>query len=235
MRIELTQAFQTACPEGVWGALIVRGCPNRPRAAAIDADRRTVESQLRERFSGNAIDAVPIAAAYAGYFRRFGGRYPVVHQARTVIGGRPIASASALVEAMFIAELDSLVLTSGHDLGALREPLRVDVARAGETYTKLSGKDQALREGDMVARDASGVIASVFYGPDQRTRIRDDTGAALFGAWCPQGVPPAAVEAHLATLGALLRREWPDAVVEPPRILGIAAGGQGWAGGLSRE
>lgn len=178
-----------------------------------------VESQLRERFPENAIDADPIAAAYAGYFRRFGGRYPVVHQAKTIIGGRSIASASALVEAMFVAEIGSLVLTSGHDLSALHDALRVDVARAGDTYTKLSGKAQTLRAGDMVVRDASGIIASVFYGPDQRTRIQDGTTAVLFGAWSPQRIPAATVEAHLQMLAGLLRREWPDATVEAPRIL----------------
>ena len=225
MQIELTPAFQSAYHDGVWGALIARGCPNRPSATAIGADRRKVESQLRERFAENAIDVDPIAVAYAGYFRRFGGRYPVVHQAKTVIGGHAIASASALVEAMFVAELGSLVLTSGHDLSVLHDALRVDVARAGDTYTKLSGKAQTLREGDMVVRDASGIIASVFYGPDQRTRIRDDTTAVLFGAWSPKGIPPVTVEAHLLMLAGLLRREWPDATVEAPRILRAAAAG----------
>lgn len=225
MQLELTSEFQAAYPDGVWGALIARGCPNRPGATAIEAARRMVESQLRERFLENAIDADPIAAVYAGYFRRFGGRYPVVHQAKTVGGGRPRASASALIEAMFVAELGSLVLTSGHDLSVLSEPLRVDVARAGDAYTKLSGKEQTLRPGDMVVRDASGVIASVFYGPDQRTRIRDDTASVLFGAWSPHRIPAATGEAHLQTLAGLLRREWPDATVEAPRVLRVTAPG----------
>ena len=219
MRIEITPAFREAFPDGVFGALVARECWNRPRASAIDADRHKVETQLRERYREQAIDADPVAVAYAGYFRRFGGRYPVVHQAKGVIAGRQIASASALVEAMFTAELASLVLTSGHDLRALDGGLRADVARAGETYTKLSGKEQALRAGDMIVRDTTGIIASVVHGPDHRTRIGEDTTAALFGAWCPRGIPPSTVEAHLLTLAGLLRREWPGALVEAPRIL----------------
>ena len=219
MHIDLTPEFERAYPDGVFGALTVRNCPNRPRAAAIAADQRTIESRLRERFTENAIDADPVAAAYARHFRRFGARYPVAHQARTVLAGHPIESTSALVEVMFTAELDSLVLTSGHDLGALRRPLRVDVGQAGETYTKLSGKPQAIRPGDMVVRDAEGVIASVVFGPDLRTRLREDSTVALFGAWCPLGVPPARVEAHLAMLAALVRREWPEAAAGEPQIL----------------
>jgi len=88
---------------------------------------------------------------------------------------------------MFTAELDSLVLTSGHDLRALRIPLVVDVAVAGDAYTTLSGKDRMLRAGDMIVRDAEGIIASVAYGPDDRTRLRPDTDAAPFRRLVPRG------------------------------------------------
>ena len=216
--IELTAAFAAAYPDGIFGVLAVRGCPNRPRAVAIVEDARAVEAGLRDRFAGGSIDADPVAQAYAGYFRRYGGRYPVVHQAKTVLAGRPIESTSALVQAMFTAELDSLILTSGHDLKALRGGLTVDVAAPGDAYTRLSGKDQMLRPGDMVVRDAEGIIASVAYGPDARTQIRSDSHAALFAAWCPVKVPASAVQAHLRRLAALVRREWPDAMIEDPAI-----------------
>jgi DNA/RNA-binding domain of Phe-tRNA-synthetase-like protein len=119
---------------------------------------------------------------------------------------------------MFTAELDSLILTSGHDLDALRGPLVVDVAEAGDAYTRLSGRDQMLKAGDMIVRDAVGIVASVAYGPDERTRIRSQTAAALFGAWCPVGIGVATATAHLERLAALLRQEWPDAVLEAPEI-----------------
>ncbi len=219
MTIDLAPAFRAAFPEGMFGMLVVRGCPNRSRIAAIDGELRAIEDALRARYPGDAIDADPVAQAYAAYFRRHGGRYPVVHQAKTVLSGRPVESPSALVTSMFAAEVESLVLTSGHDPDALRGGLRVDVAGDGEVYTKLSGKEQRLRPGDMVVQDDDGVIASVIHGPDFRTRLRPESSAALFGAWCPAGVPVSAVEAHLASLARLLRLEWPDAEVEPPRIL----------------
>jgi hypothetical protein len=70
----------------------------------------------------------------------------------------------------------------------------------------------------MVVRDVEGIIASVAYGPDARTRLRSDTDAALFGAWCPVGIAPAIAEAHLQKLAALVRLEWPDAEVAAPRL-----------------
>ncbi len=219
MDIALTPAFYSAYPKGIFGVLIARGCANRPQTLSIAADKRAVEGRLRERFPGETIDDHPVARAYAQYFRRYGGRYPVVHQAKTVLAGRTIESTSALVEAMFTTELDSLVLTSGHDLGALRLPLAVDVSVAGDVYTTLSGKDRVLKAGDMIVRDAEGIIASVAYGPDDRTRLRPDTDAALFGAWCPVGIAPTIVEAHLEKLVALLKQEWPASYVEPVRLV----------------
>lgn len=224
MQIDLTPEFRITFPDGVFGALIARGCPNRSDPIALGPRLREVEEGLRRRFPGDSLDADPVAAAYAGYFRRGGARYPVVHQARTILAGRPIESPSALVAAMFAAEVDTLVLTSGHDLEALAGQLLVDVAREGETYTQLSGKEQRLRPGDMVVRDGGGIIASVLYGPDLRTRMREDTSSALFGAWCPVGVGAEAVEAHFSRLASLLRTEWPAVEIAEPWVL--AAAGQ---------
>jgi DNA/RNA-binding domain of Phe-tRNA-synthetase-like protein len=219
MKIVPTPAFGSAYPDGIFGVLIARGCVNRPQTLSIAADKRAVEGRLRERFPGETIDADPVALAYAHYFRRYGGRYPVVHQAKTVLAGRSIESNSALVEAMFTAELDSLILTSGHDLGALHFPLAVDVTVTGDVYTTLSGKERVLKAGDMIVRDAEGIVASVAYGPDDRTRLRPDTDSALFGAWCPVGIDPMIVEAHLEKLAALLRQEWSASAVEPVRLV----------------
>lgn len=223
MEIELTPAFRTAMPEGVFGALLVHGCSNRARPVALDVHKRAVEARLRQRFTAESLEADPVARAYAGYFRRHGARYPVAHQARTVLQGRSIESPSALIEAMFAAEVDSLVLTSGHDLNSLSGSLRVDLARDGEVYTKLSLKDQALRPGDMVVRDTDGVIACVLYGPDYRTRLRLETTDALFGAWCPIGLTGAIVRDHLDSLSRLLQTEWPEAEIEPPVVLAVRA------------
>lgn len=216
--VDLTAAFRAAFPQGVFGMLVVRQCPNRPHVTSIGEELRAIESSLRSRYPGDAIDTDPTARAYAGHFRRYGGRYPVVHQAKTILSGRPIESPSALVTAMFAAEVESLVLTSGHDPDSLRGPLRVDVSVDGDAYTKLSGKEQGLRPGDMIVRDDEGIIASVIHGPDHRTRLRGESRTAMFGAWCPVGVVPSAVDSHLSSLARLVRLEWPGAVVEPPRI-----------------
>jgi DNA/RNA-binding domain of Phe-tRNA-synthetase-like protein len=218
VQITLTAEFAAAFPEGVFGALLVRGCPNRPRATALAPRQRELETRLREQFATRAIEDDAVARPYVAYFKRWGQRYPVVHQAKSILAGRPIEGPSALVEAMFTAEVATLVLTSGHDLVALSGALVVDAARDGDRYTRLSGKEQALRPGDMVVRDGDGIIACVIHGPDFRTRLRDGTDAALFGAWCPVGLSPGVVAHHLEELATLIRLEWPAARVDPPLI-----------------
>lgn len=219
MEILLTPAFHATFPSGLFGILVARNCRNRPKAAHINADPQALGTRLRRRFPDGQVDLDPIAQAYAAYFRRHGGRYPVAHQATSILAGRPIESPSALVEVMFTAEVESLVLTSGHDLSALSGQLLVDVGHANEVYRKLNGKEQELTPGDMVVRDAGGIIACVLYGPDARTRLHLESDSVLFGAWCPAGVPVAAATSHLEALSALLQQEWPDAAIESWQVL----------------
>jgi len=75
----------------------------------------------------------------------------------------------------------------------------------------------------MVQRDATGIIASVAYVPDERTGVRPKTDAALFGAWCPVGIAAETAKAHLERIAGLLRREWPDASIELPKIVCAAS------------
>jgi len=116
--------------------------------------------------------------------------------------GRPLPSAAALVEAMFMAEMRSLLLTAGHDLDALRGQPSVEVATGGESYTTLGGQQQRLKAGDMFIRDQEGVLSSVLYGPDSRTRLTSGTTSVLFTVYVPAGIEAALVDEHLAGIKA---------------------------------
>lgn len=74
--------------------------------------------------------------------------------------GKPIPRRAALAEAMFMAELKSLILTAGHDLDAIAPAVRVDVTTDGARYLLLNGKLAMLERGDMMMVDA-GIIFSL--------------------------------------------------------------------------
>jgi DNA/RNA-binding domain of Phe-tRNA-synthetase-like protein len=98
---------------------------------------------------------------------------------------------------MFMAELDNLLLTAGHDLEAVQMPVRVDVARDDERYVRINGHEETLKAGDMIIADEQGVLSSVIYGPDRRTQITPQTRRVLFTTYAPSGVGRDVVGKHL--------------------------------------
>jgi DNA/RNA-binding domain of Phe-tRNA-synthetase-like protein len=214
----VTEAWKTAFPGAVAGALVMHNVMNPERHTGLDHRKAELEGELRARYAGYdraALGALPILQAYAAYYRRFKKTYHVAAQLESlVLKGKPIPSVAALVEAMFMAELESLLLTAGHDLDAVQGAVTLDVSFGHEQYTLLRGQPQELKPGDMIMADAQGIISSVIYGPDQRTQITSATRRALFTVYAPAGIGVAAVEQHLHSIQANVQRIAAEASVE---------------------
>jgi DNA/RNA-binding domain of Phe-tRNA-synthetase-like protein len=136
------------------------------------------------------------------------------------VKGKPIPRVAALVEVMFMAELKNLLLTAAHDLGAVRAPVRLDVASGAERYIMLNGQEQTLKAGDMMIADAEGVISNVIYGPDLRTRITPDTRDVLYAVYAPPGIGGGAVRRHLLDMQEYVLLVAPGAAVEALEVHG---------------
>jgi DNA/RNA-binding domain of Phe-tRNA-synthetase-like protein len=197
----VSSAWQATYPGAAQGLLVMRGVANPEHHPELEKRKAGLEEGLRARFAGYdkaALAALPSVQPYVAYYARFKKTYHVLLQLESVaLKGKPLPRVAALVEAMFMAELKNQLLTAGHDLDALREPLQLDVARGDERYTLLNGKAETLKAGDMLIADAEGVTSSILYGPDRRTRLTSATRNALFTAYAPPGVGPAAVRQHL--------------------------------------
>ena len=186
------------------GVLALRGVANPDRHPALEARKAALLDRLRARFAGQdrrAIEALPAIQAYNAYLKPFKKSYHVQLQLESVaLKGKPIPSVAALVECMFMAELEDQLLTAGHDLDALALPLRLDAAAGSETYTLMRDAPQQLKAGDMFIADGAGVVSSIVYGPDRRTRLAPTTRNAVFTVYAPAGIDRAAVRVHLDTL-----------------------------------
>jgi DNA/RNA-binding domain of Phe-tRNA-synthetase-like protein len=197
----VSDAWRAAYPGACAGLLVMHDVANPDQHAELDRRKDALEQDLRARYGALAradLLALPVLQAYAGYYRRFGKTYHVQLQLESVaLKGKRLPRVAALVEAMFMAELEDLLLTAGHDFDAIRGEIRLDVATGAEEYQLLNGQTQALKAGDMFMRDDDGVISSVLHGPDQRTRIRAETRRAAFAVYAPAGVGEARVRAHL--------------------------------------
>jgi DNA/RNA-binding domain of Phe-tRNA-synthetase-like protein len=204
------------------GILAMHGVVNADCDAALQRRAAQLQAQIRTRFSGSNrthLQGNPTLRAYADYYKRFGKTYHVQLQLESVLfKGKSITGPSAIVQAMFMAELKSMLLTAGHDLDTVRGGLAIDVSLGTERYTLLSGGEQTLKTGDMFFRDEEGILSSVIYGPDQRTRITPQTRVVIFAVYAPPGIPKEELETHLSDLEANVRLFSPQAEVESREV-----------------
>lgn len=221
--LTLTERWTRTYPDAFIGMLIMRDVRNPESCPPLEVEKAGLESRLRDRFGplGRAgIKAHPIIEAYTAYYRPFKKTYHVQNQLESVaLKGRDIPRAAALVEAMFMAELAYLLLTAGHDLDAVKAPVRVDVADGSETYVRINGEEQVLKARDMAIFDAEGVLSSIIYGPDRRTMITPETRNVLFTLYAPPGVPRELVCRHLGAIRDNVLLVTPDAVIETLAVL----------------
>lgn len=228
MIVAATNEWHAAFPGGAVAVLALDGVANPSNHAALDAEKATLESDLRERYGGMTradLRALPVLGAYAAYYRRFDKTYHVQLQLESVVlKSKPIGSVSALVETMFMAEMKNHLLTAVHDLATIEGPLCVDYAAEPAQYTLANGNEGALRPGDMYMADALGPICSIIYGQDQRTRVTPATRSALFVVYAPPGIARSAIDGHLDDITRYVRIVSPGALVVERRAVGAAPG-----------
>jgi len=214
----VTDAWRETFPDARVGLLVLDDVSNPEAQPLLEHEVRELEVRLREQFAGadrSALTALPIIQAYQRHYRTFGQTYHVLRQLESVgLKGKQLASRGALVLAMFAAELESLLLTAGHDLDAVQLPLVVDRSAAGESFVGIGGREQVLRADDMLMRDAAGIISAVIYGPDDRTRLSGTTQRALFTTYAPPGIDIDLVRHHLARLAELATVVAPAASIQ---------------------
>jgi DNA/RNA-binding domain of Phe-tRNA-synthetase-like protein len=196
-----SETWKTTYPGATVGILALRNVTNPERHPALEVRKTALEARLRARYAGldrAALKALPQIAAYTAYYKQFKKTYHLLLQLESVVfDGKPIPRVAALVEAMFMAELDDLLLTAGHDLALIELPLRLDAAAGGERFVNIAGQEHALKPGDMAIADAAGVLSSIVYGSDRRTMITPGTTQALFTTYAPAGIGTEAVRGHL--------------------------------------
>ena len=215
---QVSDRWKITYPNANVGVLVMRDVTNPPHHAELEARKAALEDELRARFSGQNRAALlkhPILQAYDAYYRLFKKTYHVQLQLESILfKGKSIPTVASLVEAMFMAEIDTMLLTAGHDLDVVHLPLTLDVAQGTESYTLLRGEAQTPKAGDMMIVDSKGIISSIVYGPDQRTQITALTRNAVFTVYAPEGIRAETVEHQLHEIRDNILLITPDARVE---------------------
>lgn len=227
MKVVVSGNWTATYPNAHLGTLVMCDVSNPRHHAELERRKRALEAELRIRFSGRTkadLAALPTMQAYRDYYKRFKKTYHVLLQLRSVVlEGKPLPSVAALVEAMFMAEINSGLLTAGHDLDLVHDPITLDVAHGDERYVLLNGREQGLKPGDMIMTDTQGVICSVIYGLDQRTAIGPDTERVMFVVYAPKGIARDAVRGHLEEIQDNVLSVAPGALVDELHVYGSAS------------
>ena len=201
MILVVSEAWKAAYASACVGILAIHNVSNPARHPMLGKLKDGLEMELRNRFASYSRDdlkALEPIKAYNAYLKPYKKTYPIQLQLESVVfKGQSILNVAALVEAMFMAELKNLLLTAGHDFDLLKMPIVLDVAKGDESYIRLNGDEQVLKAGDMIMADTEGVISSVVYGPDRRTRITDTTRNVLFAVYGVPGIGKQAMRQHL--------------------------------------
>jgi DNA/RNA-binding domain of Phe-tRNA-synthetase-like protein len=223
LEISATEEWRGAHSGATIGLLELSGLANSGVSAKLNERKRGIEAGLRERykdFTRQDFLALPVMAEYDRYYRRFNKTYHVQLQLESIVlKGKHLPDVSPAVDANFMAEVETLILTAGHDGQKLRGPIVIDVSREGEQMTQMNGAARAIRSGDMIMRDADGICCSIIYGQDARSPISPETSRVLYVAYAPAGVAADIVEHQLRGIEENLRVFAVDLAVVQHRLL----------------
>jgi DNA/RNA-binding domain of Phe-tRNA-synthetase-like protein len=213
--ILISENWRSSHPGAAAAFMAMRNTEQHPRSAPFEAKRAELEKQLRERYHGmNRKDLlqIPEFAAYSTYYKQFKKTYHLLLQIESITQkNKSIPKTVPLVQAMFMAESNNLLLTAGHDLDQIQGQIKLDSAQGDEVYALLRGEEVTCKPGDMVTADFQGVFCSIIYGQDFRTQITSGTHNVLYVIYVPPGIETERIEFHLQDLETNVRLAFPNA------------------------
>jgi DNA/RNA-binding domain of Phe-tRNA-synthetase-like protein len=223
LSVSATDEWHILHPGATIGLLEFSSIDNSGSSPILNERKREIEVHLRERYKGFTRQdflLLPVMSACDRYYKRFNKTYHLQLQLESIVlKGKNLPNVSPAVDSTFMAEVETLVLTAGHDIMKLRDSILIDTAREGDQMTQMSGVSKAIRAGDMIMRDAVGISCSIIYGQDNRSPISPETSRILYVAYAPAGVSAELVETQLWRTEEHIRLFSLEATVEQHRLL----------------
>jgi DNA/RNA-binding domain of Phe-tRNA-synthetase-like protein len=224
LMFEVTEAWRSAFPAAHAGVLVMKNVVNPASHAGLEKRKEALMDEIRLRYGRldrSQLEKLPCLQVYEAYYKRFKKTYHIQLQLESIaFKGKSIPSVAALVEAMFMAEIENMLLTAGHDLDTLQLPIRLDVTKGNEVYTLMRGQPQQVKPGDMMISDGKGIMSNIIYGPDQRTQIQPGTRNVIYTTYAPAGICEQAVKEHLQDIQEYVRLFAPDAQTDMLQVFG---------------
>jgi len=223
LQVETTSDWHLIHPGAQIGLLEISQVENHQTCPALEERKLALADDLRRRYghlSRVEIVNLPVMAGYVRYYKRFDRTYHVLLQLESIIHkGKNFPQVSPLVDANFMAELDTFMLTASHDAAQFQGRLWIDVARPGDSFVQMGGAVKQIPPNDMIMRDEQAICCSILYGQDNRSPITPNTNHVLYVTYAPPGVPEEAMHSYWQRVLEIVRLCFPQAVIEQQRIL----------------
>jgi len=181
----------------VLGVVTVRGVDPAALEAALASAQGAVS------FSDPEPSVMRRIQAFESFFTQNGFHSPLADQLRQV-QQKGLRGSSPLVKALLLSEMSTGTLMGAQDAAAVKGPLVCGLAEEGETFRGMRA-EVLCREGEIVLRDSEGIIATLFQGPDRRTRLNKDTKDVVFFIFSVPGVSDADVKEGVETVRNLFQ------------------------------
>lgn len=204
INVNISEKWRNKFPGSHIGILLIGNVDNSKRVTLLDKRKKEIESRVREKFAGYSrrdLLELEVLKAYKKYYKQFNKTYHVLLQLESVVHkNKSLPNINPLVDAYFASEMDTFLLTAGHDADLLEGAIIIDVTSGTERFTQMNGNSRILKADDMMMKDEKGVVCTIIYGQDQRTPISPKTKRALYVAYVPEGITRTAVISHLDTI-----------------------------------
>lgn len=166
--LTITNAYRQRFPDLLFGIGTTQSCTYFEKSESFKLFKRELLRKMRRKV--NLAQIEERVKLYDQFFKEWGYPCPLPnHFKRTIEMGFPIVN--LYIDSHIIAEMCHGILMAIQDLDRFNGEWRLDLADNGETFQGLSGRMFSCREGEIILRDDTGVICSLFQGPDFRTRV----------------------------------------------------------------
>lgn len=186
-----------------FGLALISGCQNPAYPPGFDLYKRKLLRKMRKRETlGQISERIDV---YDRFFTSFGYECPLpIHLKRAIHSGFP--RYNLMVDTHFMAEMCAGILVAVADYQRFDGALMLDVADEGETCLGMGGRDMTTKRGEIVLRDRKEIVCILCQGPDEKTRVKDDTHDVLFYAYGVPGIEGEYLEAGLTIAGETMEQ-----------------------------
>jgi DNA/RNA-binding domain of Phe-tRNA-synthetase-like protein len=164
----ITDNYRLRFPNLPFGIGTIQDCTYFEKGESFKLFKRELLRKMRRK--ANLVQIEERINLYDQFFKEWGYPCPLPgHFKRTIEMGFPIVN--LYIDTHIIAEMCHGILMAIQNLDHFQGEWKLDLAIEGETFQGVSGRMILCKEGEIVLRDETGIVCSLFQGPDFRTKV----------------------------------------------------------------